>query len=31
MHEAAIVEELAQDLAKCYADLIASGATETEA
>jgi len=29
--EAAIVEELAQDLAECYAELIASGATETEA
>src|SRR6266542_2772732 len=29
--EAAIVEELAQDLADCYAELIASGATEVKA
>src|SRR5262245_17913188 len=29
--EAAIVEELAQALAQCHAELIASGATETEA
>ena len=30
-HEAAIVEELAQHLADCYADLLAGGATEAEA
>jgi len=29
--EAAIIEELAQDLADCYAELLASGATEAEA
>jgi len=29
--EAAIVEELAQDLADCYTELLASGATEAEA
>src|SRR5215510_16338326 len=30
-HEAAIVEELAQYLEDCYAELLASGATEAEA
>ncbi|MBS1786900.1 MAG: hypothetical protein JST85_04225 [Acidobacteria bacterium] len=30
-HEAAIVEELAQHLADCYADLLAGGLTKTEA
>jgi putative ABC transport system permease protein len=29
--EAAIIEELSQHLAECYAELLASGATETEA
>ncbi|MGH9850564.1 MAG: permease prefix domain 1-containing protein, partial [Blastocatellia bacterium] len=29
--EAAIIEELSQHLADCYAELLASGATEAEA
>src|SRR5262245_60546147 len=29
--EAAIIEELSQDLADCYAELLSSGATEEEA